>query len=236
MQGAEHEQSIGRGSGLTLGNRASELQYEFSGVLSAMSDIAGSAEPARTVHRSSLSPSRALDLAVAIAGVTLLSPIMALIALAILIETGRPIFYSQVRLGLKGRHFRIYKFRKFHKNCSPTGLPLTMKNDSRMTRLGGFLAWTKFDELPQFWNVIKGDMALVGPRPETVDFADCFAGAYRSVLDYKPGIFGPSQTLFRDESSRYPVGLGPDRVLSRCIVSREGTERSFILSPPNDNL
>ena len=176
-----------------------------------MSNITESAEPVRTVHQSGLSSSRILDLAVALMGAVVLSPVVVLIALAILIETGRPVFFSQVRLGLNGRHFRIWKFRKFHKDSSPTGLPLTMKNDSRMTRLGGFLARTKLDELPQFWNVIKGDMSLVGPRPETIDFADCFTDTYRSVLDYKPGIFGPSQTLFRNESGQYLPDSDPIR-------------------------
>jgi lipopolysaccharide/colanic/teichoic acid biosynthesis glycosyltransferase len=155
-----------------------------------------------------ISASRILDLTVATIGIVALSPVIALICLAILIEDGRPIFFSQTRLGLKGKHFKIYKFRKFYKTIGAT-LPLTMKHDSRMTRLGRFLARTKLDELPQFWNVLKGDMSFVGPRPESTDFEDCYTDVYQKVLDYKPGIFGPSQVALRDECSLYPADADP---------------------------
>lgn len=151
---------------------------------------------------------RVLDVVIAALGLVILMPLIALISLAILIEDGRPIFFSQTRLGLKGKHFRIYKFRKFYKTIGMTA-PLTVKNDSRMTRLGHFLARTKLDELPQFWNVLKGDMSIVGPRPESTDFADCFTGVYERVLDYKPGIFGPSQVYLRDESSLFAPNSDP---------------------------
>jgi lipopolysaccharide/colanic/teichoic acid biosynthesis glycosyltransferase len=186
-----------------------------------MSHSAGLAHSGRETEQSGLSPGRILDLAVAIAAIVVLGPIMVLIALAVLIESGRPIFYSQTRLGLKGRHFRIYKFRKFYHTCGADGLPLTMKNDSRMTRLGRILARTKLDELPQFWNVLRGDMSMVGPRPESIDFADCFTAPYRGVLDYKPGIFGPSQVMHRNESSRFPAGADPTEFYREVLFAEK---------------
>jgi lipopolysaccharide/colanic/teichoic acid biosynthesis glycosyltransferase len=153
-------------------------------------------------------PQRLMDLAVAIAGLAVLSPVMILIALAICIETGRPIFYSQTRIGRGGGRFRIHKFRKFYKEIG-AGSPLTLDHDPRMTPFGRFLALTKLDELPQLWNVLVGDMSIVGPRPECVEFSDCFTGFYRKVLDYTPGIFGPSQVAFRDERSFYPTTTDP---------------------------
>jgi lipopolysaccharide/colanic/teichoic acid biosynthesis glycosyltransferase len=78
-----------------------------------------------------------------------------------------------------------------------------------MTPFGRFLARSKLDELPQFWNVLVGEMSIVGPRPESTDFEDCYTPAFRSVLSYKPGIFGPSQIMFRDEASRYPSDADP---------------------------
>jgi lipopolysaccharide/colanic/teichoic acid biosynthesis glycosyltransferase len=153
-------------------------------------------------------PQRLTDLAVAIAGLVILSPVMMLVALAICIETGRPIFYSQMRIARGGGRFRIYKFRKFHKDIG-TGSPLTVDHDPRMTSLGRFLALTKLDELPQLWNVVLGDMSIVGPRPECVEFVDCFTGFYLKVLDHTPGIFGPSQVAFRDERSFYPTDADP---------------------------
>ena len=113
-----------------------------------------------------------------------------LVILAIWLETGRPFLFSQIRLGYRGKQFRIYKFRKFYPEETSLGSPLTAKNDSRMTRLGRFLEKSKLDELPQLWNVLLGDMSFVGPRPETPNFADCFEQRFADVLAYRPGIFG----------------------------------------------
>jgi lipopolysaccharide/colanic/teichoic acid biosynthesis glycosyltransferase len=151
---------------------------------------------------------RLLDLLIAIAGLAVLSPFMLLVVLLILIETGRPIFYSQTRIGRGGGRFRIHKFRKFYKDIG-AGSPLTVDHDPRMTPVGRFLALSKLDELPQLWNVLVGEMAIVGPRPESVDFSDCFSGSYAKVLEYTPGIFGPSQVAFRDERSFYPKNMDP---------------------------
>lgn len=160
---------------------------------------------------------RALDVAIAFAGLVCLAPVMACTALAVLVETGRPIFFSQPRLGQFGRCFRLYKFRKFHAKGQAGGCPVTLSNDPRMTRVGRFLMRTKFDELPQLWNVLKGEMSLVGPRPETLDLMDCFEPAYARILDYKPGIFGPSQVLFRDESSLYEGADDPERLYRQIL-------------------
>jgi lipopolysaccharide/colanic/teichoic acid biosynthesis glycosyltransferase len=142
---------------------------------------------------------RIFDIVAAVATLTFFFPLMVLVGAAILVESGGPIFYSQVRLSQRGRHFRMHKFRKFHAGEGPAGRPLTMEDDPRLTRVGGFLLRTKLDELPQLWNVLKGDMSIVGPRPESLDFRDCFEGPYGLVLEHKPGIFGPSQVLTRNE-------------------------------------
>ncbi len=146
---------------------------------------------------------RVLDILVAVAGVAFFGPLMALVAVAICLESGRPVLFSQIRLGHGGRHFRLYKFRKFYDTGHAGGRALTVKDDARLTRVGKFLVRTKLDELPQLWNVLAGDMSIVGPRPETLSFADCFGETYRKVLDYKPGIFGPNQVFFRNEDSLY---------------------------------
>jgi lipopolysaccharide/colanic/teichoic acid biosynthesis glycosyltransferase len=153
---------------------------------------------------------RMLDITVAGVGLTLFFPVMVLIAGAILIESGRPILFSQIRLGQGGRHFRMYKFRKFYEQRGSRGRLLTMKNDSRMTPLGYLLQRTKLDELPQLWNILKGEMSVVGPRPESLDFADCFVDAYVGVLAYKPGIFGPNQVFFRNEGSIFTGNSDPE--------------------------
>ena len=154
---------------------------------------------------------RLLDIVVAAAVLVFFAPLMICVAAAIFVEDGRPILFSQVRLGRRGRHFRMHKFRKFHEGGRPAGRPLTMERDPRLTGVGGFLARTKLDELPQLWNILKGDMSIVGPRPESLDFRDCFEGPYGAVLEHKPGIFGPSQVLFRNESSLYRGRPDPEQ-------------------------
>ncbi|SDR60401.1 Sugar transferase involved in LPS biosynthesis (colanic, teichoic acid) [Rhizobiales bacterium GAS191] len=171
-----------------------------------------SARPVKLETRATAAPSptRILDLAVASAGLLILGPLMLLVALAIYVTEGRPIFFSQVRLGLRGCRFRMHKFRKFHSDCGPNCRPVTLKNDARLTRLGSLLERTKLDELPQLWNILKGDMSIVGPRPESLDLAGCFTEPYLRVLDYKPGIFGPNQVHFRNEGSLYSERVDPE--------------------------
>lgn len=141
---------------------------------------------------------------VALIALVILGPLMLIVATAIVVDSGFPVLFQQERIGVQGRRFWMFKFRKFHASVGRNTRPLTLVNDSRCTRIGRLLARTKLDELPQLWNVVRGDMAIVGPRPEVPDFADCFAGPWRALLDYRPGIFGPSQVLFHAEASCYP--------------------------------
>ncbi len=171
----------------------------------------------RAAQKTTISARRILDLIIASTGLVLLGPIMLLVSMAIWIDSGRPIFFSQVRLGQSGRQFRIYKFRKFHKESGTPGSGITIKDDGRLTRLGRFLGRTKLDELPQLWNILEGDMTTVGPRPESLVFADCFTGAYLRVLEHKPGIFGPNQFYFEDEGSLYPDASDSERFYREVI-------------------
>jgi lipopolysaccharide/colanic/teichoic acid biosynthesis glycosyltransferase len=155
--------------------------------------------------------SRAFDLVVACGATLVFALPMAIIACAIWLEGGRPILFAQTRLGKGGTPFSMYKFRKFSASCGTDGCPLTMARDGRMTPLGRFLAATKLDELPQLWNVLRGDMAIIGPRPESLAFADCFQNGFEKVLEHKPGLLGPSQILFRHEGRLYPPDIDPTR-------------------------
>lgn len=152
---------------------------------------------------------RLFDVVAAAAGLVVLAPFMSAVAISIRLDSRGPALFRQLRLGRDGRPFYLYKFRKFE-DCVDTGRAVTLKNDPRMTRIGRLLERTKLDELPQLWNILIGDMSLVGPRPETLNFADCFREGYRGVLDYTPGLFGPSQTMFRNESVLYPADRDPE--------------------------
>jgi len=138
-----------------------------------------------------------------------LAPIILLAAAAIYLESGHPVFFSQIRLGRNGQPFWLYKLRKFNDRKLTIGGALTVENDPRLTRVGWFLERTKLDELPQLWNILKGEMSVVGPRPETPHFADCFK-EYGQLFDYRPGIFGPVQAMFRNESGLHRAGRDPE--------------------------
>lgn len=153
---------------------------------------------------------RLLDIVLALVGLLVSAPLLALIALAIRIDSpGRTIF-AQDRLGKNGEVFRIFKFRKFPDTWGDKGSGVTVAGDARMTRVGRFLERTKLDELPQLWNILKGDMSFVGPRPESLRFAELFKGEFARVHEFKPGIFGPNQVAFRNESLMYPSDRDPD--------------------------
>lgn len=153
---------------------------------------------------------RAIDIClICLAGV-FLAPLLLLVAAAVWFESGGPILFRQVRIGKGGRHFRMYKFRKFHADAGSAGSPLTLKKDPRLTFVGGILAATKLDELPQFWNVLRGDMSIVGPRPESLAFADCFQNGWEELLNFKPGLIGPCQIIFRNEADAFPDDIAPD--------------------------
>jgi lipopolysaccharide/colanic/teichoic acid biosynthesis glycosyltransferase len=161
--------------------------------------------PIRRSRSLPLNAPRLIDILCSAVAIALLSPVFAMVALAVWIGSGRPILFSQLRLGQSGKPFRMYKFRKFRASCGNDGSPLTLTEDERLTAVGRVLIATKLDELPQLWNVLRGDMSLVGPRPESLSFSDCFRDGLEKLLEYKPGVFGPCQVLFRHESQLYPT-------------------------------
>lgn len=114
------------------------------------------------------------------------------------VDTGKTGFFSQDRIGRDGERFRIFKIRTMRDRPGVT-TDVTTVNDPRLTRLGRFFRKTKIDELPQLWNVLKGDMSFVGPRPEVPGFADVLEGEDRIILTVRPGITGPATLKYRNE-------------------------------------
>ncbi len=143
---------------------------------------------------------RAIEVVVALAGLAAVAPLMALIALAIKVGDRGPVFFTQTRVGQFGRHFGMHKFRSMVHDAEKKGIPLTAGNDRRITRVGGWLRRTKLDELPQLWNVVKGDMSLVGSRPEVPRFVAFYTADQRRLLDVRPGITDPASLQFFDEA------------------------------------
>jgi lipopolysaccharide/colanic/teichoic acid biosynthesis glycosyltransferase len=153
--------------------------------------------PAPTAARADPWTKRPYDLAVALALLVLLSPLLLLLALAVKLESAGPVLYRSRRVGLRGREFAMLKFRKMHRDA--TGPPLTSPADERLTRLGSLLVRTKLDEVPQLWNVVRGDMSLVGPRPEDPRFVAIYPREYSGILLARPGITGLTQLAFAEE-------------------------------------
>ena len=148
-------------------------------------------------HRPAIS--RVIDVAVSLTCGLFALPLFLVIALLIKLESPGPIFYRAGRVGVGGRHFAMLKFRKMRNDAR--GPKITVAGDQRFTRVGRFLAASKLDELPQLWNVIRGDMTLVGPRPEDPSYVAEYPDQFEEILSVRPGITGLSQIQYRDESS-----------------------------------
>jgi lipopolysaccharide/colanic/teichoic acid biosynthesis glycosyltransferase len=149
---------------------------------------------------------RLVDITVALLALVILSPLLVVIALAVFIASPGNPFYGGWRAGRDGRKFRMWKFRSMVNGAAKLG-PVTGKNDPRVTPVGRILRKTKLDELPQFFNLLLGDMTLVGPRPESPEIVALYTPSQRVVLDVKPGVTGKVQLSNDDESEIIPEGV-----------------------------
>jgi lipopolysaccharide/colanic/teichoic acid biosynthesis glycosyltransferase len=143
---------------------------------------------------------RAFDIAVSLAGLLLLVPVLAVIALLVRLSSPGPVLYRQQRVSRGGRLFELLKFRTMVVGADRLAPNVSATGDPRVTRVGSFLRRSYLDELPQLLNVLRGDMSLVGPRPETPEFVALYTPDERRVLTVRPGLAGPSTLAFMDEA------------------------------------
>jgi len=176
------------------------MRHDSSGTLAGWENIEcdvddGSRWLGNAVDRSL---KRVLDIVIAVTLLVVLAPLILIIAATIKLESSGPAFYRCRRVGCGGREFDMLKFRKMHDGAQ--GPALVSWEDERFTRLGPFLAGTKLDEIPQLWNVLRGQMSLVGPRPEDAGFVELHPVEYGVIHIVRPGITGLSQLAFARES------------------------------------
>lgn len=184
---------------------------------------------------------RAFDVAAAGAGLVVLSPVLLAVAAAIKTSDPGPVFFRQTRAGLGFKPFEIYKFRTMR--AGGGGSLLTAGGDGRVTPLGRLLRRTKLDELPQLFNVLRGDMSIVGPRPEVPRYVELFKTDYAEILSVRPGITDYASVKYRDEEAvlaayrdpeeGYVTKVLPDKIaLYRRYIAEIGfaTDMRIILS------
>ena len=163
---------------------------------------------------------RALDIAGAGAGLLVTSPILLAACTAILLTDGRPVLFRQQRVGRNGVPFEILKFRSMRNDAA--GLQVSSDHDPRITRVGNILRKSKVDELPQLVNVLRGQMSIVGPRPEVPRYVDRWPDALRpEILSVRPGITDPASIVFRDESEILAASADPEATYIDEILPRK---------------
>lgn len=161
---------------------------------------------------------RIFDFVCSTLGLIVLSPVLIIIVIRIKTDSDGPVFFRQIRVGEKNKEFEILKFRTMVVNAEKLGRQITVGNDSRITKIGAFLRKYKLDELPQLINVFKGDMSLVGPRPEVPRYVKLYNDKQKKVLQVKPGITDLASIRYRDENELLEEAENPDEFYINTIM------------------
>lgn len=161
---------------------------------------------------------RFFDMLFSLVGLVVLSPVFLIVSLCILLDSRGGVFYRQTRVGKEGVDFRLYKFRSMRSGSDKRGLITVGSRDARVTRVGYFLRKYKLDELPQLINVLKGEMSLVGPRPEVRKYVDMYTPEQRKVLSVVPGITDYASIEYVDENRILGEAADPDRTYMEVIM------------------
>jgi lipopolysaccharide/colanic/teichoic acid biosynthesis glycosyltransferase len=164
---------------------------------------------------------RTFDVIVSFLGLVMLAPVFLLIAAAIKLSDRGPVFFYQERIGLRGKQFRIRKFRTMRLNAEKEGPSITKAGDSRVTKLGAVLRKWKLDELPQLFNVFCGEMAIVGPRPEVPCYVALYTEEQRRVLALRPGITDLATLRFRNEEAMLAKAENPEAFYREYCIPKK---------------
>lgn len=161
---------------------------------------------------------RIFDILFATLGLVILSPLLIFVYVAIVLESRGGGFYRQERTGRYGKPFRLIKFRSMYVNADKHGLITVGGHDNRITRVGYYIRKYKIDELPQLINVVKGDMSIVGPRPEVKKYTDLYTEEQRKILDVRPGITDYASIKYVDENEILGTSDNPERIYIEHIM------------------
>jgi len=161
---------------------------------------------------------RVFDCVIAAMGLLLLSPVLLVLSLLVKLSSSGPVLYRQERVGRGGKPFYIAKFRSMFEDADKFGPQITSAGDHRVTSVGRTLRRLKLDELPQLWNVLNGDMSLVGPRPEVPRYVGCYSISQRRILTVRPGITDPASIAFRQEEQLLGAQPDPDRYYRDVVL------------------
>ena len=172
---------------------------------------------------------RVFDIVAAFVGLLFFFPLFLLVALLIKLDSKGPVFFKQERMGKNFRPFYIYKFRSMVRDAPEKGAMISVTNDSRITWVGSVLRKTKVDELPQLINVLKGEMSLVGPRPEVPKYVQLFRIDYEEILRVPPGLTDLASLKYRDEAAILAQSENPEEAyLKRVLPDKIKLAKEYI--------
>ena len=171
---------------------------------------------------------RAFDSVVALVGLVATSPFVLVAAALVKLESRGPAFYRGIRVGRDGRPFHVFKLRTMREGADQQGPAVTGTGDPRVTSVGRVLRRTKLDELPQLMNVLRGEMSLVGPRPEHPDFVKGYSQEQRQVLSVRPGITSPTSLAFIDEEDLLEGGDSVDRYVKEVMPQKLALDLQYM--------
>ena len=161
---------------------------------------------------------RLFDITASFFGIIILSPLLIFIGLWVGLSSKGGVFYKQIRVGKNNKDFKLYKFRSMRVNSDKQGLLTVGSKDSRITKAGYFIRKYKIDELPQLFNVLKGDMSFVGPRPEVRRYVDLYSKEQMKVLSVRPGITDPASIKYRNENDILSSQSNPEEYYIQHIM------------------
>jgi lipopolysaccharide/colanic/teichoic acid biosynthesis glycosyltransferase len=175
---------------------------------------------------------RFLDALFSFVGLIILSPILLILCFWVKVDSAGPIFYIQKRVGLNGKDFNLFKFRSMRVNADKLGLLTVGGRDPRITSSGYIIRKYKLDELPQLFNVLRGEMSLVGPRPEVRKYVDLYTSDQRQVLQVRPGITDEASIKYKNENDLLAISENPEKTyIEEIMPAKLELNKKFIQNP-----